>query len=264
MNAKKQAPKKSATHLAKKKPAVKKTVKKLSPLSAKLKRKQSTPLAKKSKIAVKKRTVQKSITAKKKTVSKVAGKSKSKPALKAQVEKPAPRKQSAHSLRNTIADEVQKALQHSVLPLIENLMLERNKPEKTIHAGVISSAVGGESLLNLLIVSVSKLQDTIERFSTSIEHKLIQPNKPPEVKPAPAPVQAKPAEVKPVPAPAPAPQAQAPATPSAPQAPAQAKPPEVKPAEVKPVPAPAPPPQAQAQAPAAPPAPQAPAQAKPE
>jgi hypothetical protein len=120
---------------------------------------------------------------------------------------------------------VQKALEHSVLPLIETLIGERNKPEKTIHVGAITAAAGDESLLNLLIVSVNKLQDTVERFSTSIEQKLIQP---------------KPAEVKP------APQAQAPATPPAPQAPAQAKPAEVKPPEVKPAPAP------QAQAPAKP------------
>ena len=240
MKAKKQAPQKSATRLAKKKPAAKKNVKKLSPLSAKLKRKQSTPPAKKSKVVVKKRTDQKSMAAKKMTVGKVATKSKSKPALKVRAKRTAPRKQSVHSMRNTIADEVQKALQHLVLPLIENLRLERNKSEKTIHVGAISSAVGDESLLNLLIVSVSKLQDTIERFSTSIEQKLIQP-KPPEVKPAPAP----------------APQAQALAAPPAPapQAPAPAKPAEVKPPEVKPAPAPAP----QAQALAAPPAPAKPA-----
>ena len=204
MKAKKQAPKRSTSHLAKKKPTAKKTIKKLSALTVKPKRKQSATTAKKSKVVAKKRVGQQSVIAKKKIATKVASKnkitkSKATPTPKVRTKKITPRKQSTHSLRNTIESEVQRALQMSVLPLIQNLIFERSKPEKTIQTSSLTAVVGDDSLVNLLIVSVSKLQDTIERFSTSLEQKLIQA-KPAEVKPA---------EVKPTPPP----QAQAPAAP---------------------------------------------------
>ena len=146
---------------------------------------------------VKKRGNQQTLIRKKKTAPKLAS------ALKVSTKKITPRKKSDRSLKKTIETEVERALQLSVLPLIQNLILERNKPEQSPQAGALNSIDRDNSLINTLIASVSKLQDAIERLSISIEQKLIQAKppevKPPEVKPnptptaqAPAPAQAKP------------------------------------------------------------------------
>ena len=219
--------KRVASKSANKKPTVKKAAKKLPISSAKSKKKPPLTASKKSRVPVKNRSNQQSPITKKKSAPKLSS------ALKISAEKITPRKQSNRSLQKTIETEVERALQQSVLPLIENLILERIKLEKTSQAGALASTDRDNALVNTLIASVSNLQDAIERLSTSIEQKLIQAK--PQV---------------------PAPQASAPA----PQAPAQNKPAEVKPVEVKPAPAP------QASAPSVPstPAPQSPAQAKPE
>jgi len=211
--------KRVASKSANKKPTVKKAAKKLPISSAKAKKKPPLTTSKKSRVPVKNRSNQQSSITKKKSAPKLSS------ALKISAEKITPRKQSNRSLKKTIETEVERALQQSVLPLIENLILERIKLEKTSQAGALASTDRDHALVNTLIASVSKLQDAIEHLSTSIEQKLIQ---------------AQPPATVPVPAPAP-------------QAPAQAKPAEVKPPEVKPNPAPA----AQAPTPAPPPPTQA-------
>ena len=211
MNVKKQVSKRVASNSVKNKPIAKKVAKKLPLSSAKSKKKPPSTASKKPRVAVKKRGNQQSLITKKKTAPKLTS------ALKASAKKIAPRKQSNRSLKKTIETEVERVLQLSVLPLIQNLILERNNPEKTSQAGALTLIDRDNALVNTLIASVSKLQDAIERLSTSIEQKLIQA-KPVEVKPP----EVKPPEVKPNPAPAA--QAQPPAPAPAPQAPPQAKP----------------------------------------
>jgi hypothetical protein len=255
---KKQVPKRVTSKSVKKKPAVKKAAKKLPNSSVKSKKQAPLTASKKTRVSSKNKSNQQNSITKIKSAPKLAS------ALKIGTKKITPGKHSNRTLKKTIETEGERALQQSVMPLIENLILERIKLEKTSQAGALASADRDNALVNTLIVSVSKLQDAIERLSTSIEQKLIQAK--PQV-PAPqasAPAPQAPAQTKPAPAPqapaqtkpAPAPQASAPA----PQAPAQTKPAEVKPVEVKPAPAP------QASAPSVPstPAPQSPAQAKPE
>jgi len=122
---------------------------------------------------------------KKKSVPKLAS------ALKISTKNIALRKQSNRTLKKTIETEVERAPQRSVLLLIENLILERVKLEKISQAGALVSADRDNALVNTLILSVGKFQDTIERLTTSIEQKLIQA-KPPATATAPqAPTQAK-------------------------------------------------------------------------
>ena len=186
MNVKKQVSKRVASKSAKKKPIVKKAAKKLPIFSAKSKKKPPSTASKKSRVPVKNRSNQQSSITKKKSAPKLSS------ALKISAEKITPRKQSNRSLKKTIETEVERVLQHSVLPLIQNLILERNKTEKTSQAGALTSIDRDNALVNTLIASVSKLQNAIERLSTSIEQKLIQA-KPPVPAPAPqAPPQAKP------------------------------------------------------------------------
>ena len=204
MNVKKLVFKRSASNSAKKKQTAKKVAKKLPISSPNAKKQLSSTASKKSRVAVKKRSNQQSSITKKKTAPKLAS------TFKVSTKKITPRKQSNRSLKKTIETEVERALQHSVLPLIQNLILERDKPEKTPQAGVLTLVDRDNSLAHTLIASVSKLQDSIERLSISIEQKLIQA-KPPAPTPAPqAPAaQVKPPEVKPNPAPTPVPQAPA-------------------------------------------------------
>jgi len=212
---KKQVSKRVASKSVSNKPIVKKAVKKLPISSSKSKKQAPLTAIKKTRVPVQNKSNQQSSITKKKSTPKLAS------ALKVSNKKITPRKKSNRSLKKTIETEVERAVQHSVLPLIENLILERIKLEKTSQAGALASIDRDHALVNTLIVSVSKLQDAIERLSTSIEQKLIQA-KPPAPAPAPqAPPQAKPAEVKPPEVkPNPAPAAQAPV----PQAPAdQAK-----------------------------------------
>jgi hypothetical protein len=215
MNIKKQVPKRVTSKSVKKKPTVKKAAKKLPNSSVKSKKQAPLTASKKTRVSSKNKSNQQNSITKIKSAPNLAS------ALKIGTKKITPGKHSNRTLKKTIETEVERALQQSVMPLIENLILERIKLEKTSQAGALASTDRDHALVNTLIVSVSKLQDAIERLSTSIEQKLIQA-KPPAPAPAPqAPPQAKPAEVKPPEVkPNPAPAAQAPV----PQAPAdQAK-----------------------------------------
>ena len=128
-----------------KKPSVKKVAKKLPISSAKSKKKPPSTASKKSKVPVKKRSSPQSSITKKKIAPKLAS------ALKISTKKITPRKQSNRSLKKTIETEVERAMQHSVLPLIQNLILERNKPEKTSQAGALASTDRDHALVLSLI-----------------------------------------------------------------------------------------------------------------
>ena len=213
MSAKKQVSKRASVNLAKKKPTTKKMVKKLSTASTRPKKKLSPTSVKKSTVVVKKRSGKQSAVAKKKVTTKSAS------GLRVSGKKITTRKQPNLPLQDAIKAQVEWALQHSILPLIQNLILERNKPEKTTNRDPLISIVGDDALVNLLTKSINQLQDSIDRFSAFIENRLIQAPPDPE----------KPAEVESDPAPT---EAAAPPTPvSEPQTPDQAPPDPAKPAD---------------------------------